>query len=71
MNITLSIDEMHCASCVLAIEKQLKKIKEVSEVNVNLIAEKVYITCDDNISTDTLINAVSKAGFSAFLDLEI
>lgn len=70
MNITLSIDGMHCASCTHAIEKQLRKNNTVQQAHVNLVTENVYISCDDNTSIDDLIATIKKAGYQAYADDE-
>ncbi len=55
---------MTCASCVLRVEKALKKVDGVQEANVNLATEKVTVSFD---STKTklpdLAHAVDEAGY--------
>jgi Cu+-exporting ATPase len=41
--VTIPIKGMTCASCVAAIEKALKKLEGVLEVNVNLVTEKATV----------------------------
>src|SRR3989344_9247091 len=66
-----SIKGMHCASCVLIIEKSLKIIDGVSEANVNLVTEKATIVYDSDRATDEkLISAVANAGYKAFIKEE-
>lgn len=69
---TFSIKGMHCASCVLAIEKSLQKINGVSEANVNLMTEKATVTYDyDKVTDKELVSAVSNAGYQAFINQEL
>lgn len=65
---TFSIKGMHCASCVLVIEKSLKNVDGVSEANVNLVTEKATVEYDPNKTTDDkLISAVANAGYKALI----
>jgi len=68
---TFSIKGMHCASCVLIIEKSLKNTEGVSEANVNLVTEKATIVYDsDKATDDKLISAVANVGYKAFIKEE-
>jgi len=68
---TFSIKGMHCASCVLIIEKSLKKVEGVSGANVNLVTEKATVEYDSSKTTDDkLISAVANAGYKAFIQEE-
>ena len=42
--LTLPVEGMTCASCVARVEKALKKIDGIGEVNVNLATEKVTVS---------------------------
>ena len=69
---TFSIKGMHCASCVLIIEKSLKNIEGVLEANVNLVTEKATVEYDSSKTTDDkLISAVANAGYKAFIKEEL
>ncbi|MDO8499578.1 MAG: heavy metal translocating P-type ATPase [bacterium] len=61
----LNISGMHCASCALLIENALHKTPGVVSANVNYGAEKARVVFDDAISTETIIDVVSKAGYTA------
>ena len=66
VNTKLSIDGMHCSSCAVVIQKELKKINGVDNASVNYANEKATITHDPNLAdTKALIAAVKKAGYSA------
>jgi len=68
---TFTVKGMHCASCVLVIEKSLKNIEGVSEANVNLVTEKATVEYDPNKTTDNeLISAVANAGYKALVNEE-
>jgi Cu+-exporting ATPase len=69
---TFSVKGMHCASCVVMIERSLKKIEGVSQATVNLATEKATVTFDSEKVTDEhLSSAVSNAGYQALLTDEI
>ena len=69
---TFSVKGMHCASCVLIIEKSLKNIEGVSEASVNLVTEKATVAYDsDKVTDDKLISAVANVGYKAFIKEEL
>ncbi len=66
---TFPIKGMHCASCVLIIEKSLSKVDGVKNATVNLATEKATVTFDPQKVTDEkLATAVAQVGYSAEID---
>ncbi len=64
--INLVISGMHCSSCANIIERSLKKVTGVSEVNVNFASEKAAIVYDPAVvKIEDLKNTISKAGYEA------
>ncbi|WP_350600529.1 heavy metal translocating P-type ATPase [Pseudomonas sp. 65/3-MNA-CIBAN-0223] len=61
----LSIDGMTCASCVGRVERALAKVAGVKSVSVNLANERAHLELLGQVAVQTLIEAVSKAGYSA------
>ncbi|MFH1249116.1 MAG: heavy metal-associated domain-containing protein [archaeon] len=61
--IKLTIEGMHCASCAGNAEKALSKVKGVKEVSVSVMTKKGFVEAEDNVKTEDLKNAVSKAGY--------
>ena len=61
----LSIDGMTCASCVGRVERALAKVAGVKSVSVNLANERAHLELLGQVAAQTLIEAVSKAGYSA------
>jgi len=59
----LLIQGMHCASCVGNIEKSLRKIKGVREINISLMTNKCIVEVADGVSDEILKKAVSRAGY--------
>lgn len=68
---TISIEGMHCASCVRVIEKALSKIEGVAEANVNLATNQAKVTYDPKkVDDQKLSAAVSSVGYKALLNQE-
>ncbi|MGF6460294.1 heavy metal translocating P-type ATPase [Pseudomonas frederiksbergensis] len=61
----LSIDGMTCASCVGRVERALAKVPGVKGVSVNLANERAHLELLGQVDPQTLIDAVTKAGYSA------
>jgi Cu+-exporting ATPase len=62
----LKIDGMHCASCQKPIERALKEVRGVGEINVNLADREVYVVGTAN--DEVLVTAVAGAGYEAKID---
>lgn len=68
MRQNLTISGMHCASCALLIERQLKKTPGVSQAAVNFAAEKAVVDFDPQVTNlEKLQHAVAAAGYRAEL----
>ncbi|MBB3241863.1 Cu+-exporting ATPase [Pseudomonas sp. Tn43] len=61
----LSIDGMTCASCVGRVERALVKVPGVKSVSVNLANERAHLELLGQVDPQPLIDAVTKAGYSA------
>lgn len=64
-SLELSIGGMTCASCVGRVERALNKIAGVNSVSVNLANERAHLELLGQIDPQVLIDAVSKAGYTA------
>jgi P-type Cu+ transporter len=62
----LAVSGMTCASCVMRVEKKLKRVPGVADAAVNLATERATVTFD-RTQTDTtaLVKAVESAGYGA------
>ena len=61
---SIKISGMHCASCAQTIEKKLKKLKGVKNVNVNFATETANIEYDSKLISDINIEkTVEKIGY--------
>jgi P-type Cu+ transporter len=68
--VTLKIGGMSCAMCVQAIEDALNKNDGISQVTVNLAAEKAYVTYNPQItSIKDMKNAIEDLGYD-YLGIE-
>ncbi len=69
--LSLPVEGMTCASCVLRVEKALKRVDGVLEANVNLATEKVSVSFDEEkTNLQALSNAVTDAGYTLLLPEE-
>ena len=65
----LPIEGMHCASCVLSVNKTFGKIEGVEEVDADLAANKLHITVDTKkISYEEIERLVKNLGFDLHSD---
>ncbi|MCF5707883.1 heavy metal translocating P-type ATPase [Pseudomonas syringae] len=63
----LPISGMTCASCAGRVERALAKVPGVNSVTVNLANERAHVQAQPQTDPQTLINAVSYAGYGATL----
>ena len=63
--VTLKIGGMTCASCVRRVERSLSKVKGVEEASVSFASETARVTFKESISIETLILAITNAGYTA------
>lgn len=71
MNKRFIVEGMVCTACSSSVERVVKRIPEIKEANVNLIAKTLYVEYEnkeENQITEEVITAVKKAGFSAYID---
>ncbi|MFN6997095.1 MAG: heavy metal translocating P-type ATPase, partial [Aquincola tertiaricarbonis] len=64
------IGGMTCASCVMRVEKALKKVPGVQEASVNIATERATVQAGDGVQPQALQAAVEKAGYEASPVLE-
>ncbi len=59
----LNVKGMHCASCVLKVEKAIKKCSNVKSANVNLATEKATVEYENKIDLNEVKKKVQKTGY--------
>lgn len=63
-HVTISIG-VHCASCVLRVEKALGKLELVLDVSVNFDTEQATVSyLPESVNPNALQQALSKAGYT-------
>jgi Cu+-exporting ATPase len=63
-NATIGVAGMHCAACVAAVERALKKVDGVADARVNFASEKATIEFDPQLVTlEALEHAITEAGY--------
>ena len=58
MRKTYSLEELDCANCAAKMERKIKKIKGVDDVEISFMAQKMTIAAPDDIFEDVLDKAV-------------
>ncbi|SER68522.1 Copper chaperone CopZ [Propionibacterium cyclohexanicum] len=61
----LRAEGFSCPSCVSKIDKQLRRLDGVKDVQVHFASSRIEIDHDPRLSTDALVAAVAKAGYRA------
>lgn len=64
MEKTMQINGMMCNHCKMTVEKALKAVPGVENVEVDLAAKCAKITLNADVADDVLMDAVAKKGFT-------
>src|SRR6056297_3758202 len=65
---TVSIEGMHCASCVHRIEEQLHRLPQVIEASVNLASNRATVELIEGSEMSPVLEAIRRAGYEASAD---
>ena len=66
-----NISGMTCSACSSRVDKVVRNLNGVKEVNVNLLTNTMVVSYDDTITnSEDIINAVKKSGYGATLIIE-
>ncbi|RPJ26395.1 MAG: cation-transporting ATPase PacS, partial [Planctomycetaceae bacterium] len=60
----LAITGMDCVNCAMNVERALKKVDGVLDVNVNFATEHALVTAAAGMPREELVSAVEKAGYN-------
>ncbi len=64
------ITGMSCAACSARIDKAIRSLKGIKEVNVNLLTNSMVVSYDEKVlSNQKIIDTVVKAGYGATLNI--
>lgn len=67
----VSVRNISCVTCGLAIEKQVKKIKGIEDVKTAVMLNKVFVDFDPKlVDSDTIRNAIDKTGYKSYMHVE-
>jgi Cu+-exporting ATPase len=67
----VSVRNISCITCGLAIDKQVKKIKGVEEVKTAVMLNKVFIDYDPKlVDSGTIRKAIDKTGYKSYMNIE-
>jgi Cu+-exporting ATPase len=67
----VSVRNISCVTCGLAIEKQVKKIKGVEDVKTAVMLNKVFIDYDPKlVDSGTIRKAIDKTGYKSYMNVE-
>lgn len=58
-----TVPSMSCQHCVNAITKEVSSVPGVQNVRIDLGTKRVSVEAGEQVSTETLINAISEAGY--------
>ncbi len=62
--IRIKVEGMTCEHCAARVNKFLKEVKGVKEINTVLKENISYVTADDEISMENMQNAIREAGYT-------
>jgi mercuric ion binding protein len=60
--VIMGIEGMTCELCAVAVKKSLSGIDGVRDVRISFVEKKAWLTADESVSDEKLIEAVRKAG---------
>ena len=64
-----AIQGMTCSSCSAHVEKAVKKLQGIQEINVNLLSNSMVVSYDERIITESkIIEAVRASGYGASIE---
>jgi copper chaperone len=64
METKLNVEGMSCAHCENAVKKAVSAINGVTNVAVELAGKTVTVTHDENVTADTVKNAIEELGYT-------
>lgn len=71
VRLVVSVKDISCTVCALAIEKQVKKIKGVDDVKTSIMLNKVFIDYDPKlVDAATVRKAIDKTGLKSNMAIE-
>ncbi len=62
-----TVTGMTCSACSAHVDKAVRKLEGVREVNVNLLGGSMVVDWDGALTPEQIVSAVEKAGYGASL----
>ena len=70
VNLSLSVEGMTCAACLIHVENALLEVPGIDRVNVNLATEKAVLSLSERVNTEVMANALKDAGYGARIETQ-
>lgn len=68
--IVVSVRDINCATCALAIEKQVKRLKGVKGVRAAIMLNKVFVDYDPKlVDLEAIKKRIDKTGYKAYMTI--
>ena len=65
VRIALSVPGVHCAACIVAIEKELASVPGVESARVNLTLKRATVEAGPDVMPDDLVRVLDRIGYEA------
>ncbi|MDP9316830.1 MAG: heavy-metal-associated domain-containing protein [Chloroflexota bacterium] len=59
-----TVGDISCGHCAQAITKEVTSVPGVQNVKVDLGTKRVSVEANEQVTTDTLVNAINEAGYA-------
>ena len=59
-----TVKDISCGHCVQAITQEVTSVPGVQNVRVDLGTKRVSVDANEQVTTDTIVNAINEAGYA-------
>ena len=59
-----TVRDISCGHCAQAITKEVQGVQGVQNVSVDVATKRVSVEASEQVTTDTLIEAINEAGYA-------
>lgn len=59
-----TVRDISCGHCAQAITKEVQGVQGVQNVKVDINTKRVSVEASEQVSTDTIVNAINEAGYA-------
>jgi len=68
--IVVSVRDISCATCALAIEKQVKNLEGVKDVRAAIMLNKIFVDYDPRlVDSESIKRRIDKTGYKAYMTI--